>query len=284
MNAQFQTDDSTTIVHRGLRLRIPGGMRIPAEYPYIDTGDRLIDRCEAAWSDIDGDGQPLNFRLVSPPGVGKNAAVYALAARRKQLLYIILGTEELTAEDLAVSAALLPDGKVEYVASPLLAAMLTGGICFIDEIAKMRPRALAPLSSVLDSRRTLSSALLGDTFDAEPDFRFCAAYNPTDVDAFDLAPWLKRRTLPELKVTPPDWTALNKIICSRNSAAAKIGGKVLKRIRAMNRDIDPGTAANIVSYARRLEAFAVNNNVDIGDEIEVAIQHILIDDAKPQEG
>jgi len=276
MCAAFTFEHPTTMtLSSKVSLRIPGGMRVPADYPYVHTGDHLIDKCEAAWSDGEGDDAPLSFRLIGPPGVGKNAAVFALAARRRQPLYIVLGTEELTAEDLAVSAALLPDGSVQYVASPLLAAMLGGGICFIDEIAKMRPRALAPLSSVLDSRRSLSSALLGETFEARPSFRLCAAYNPTDVDAFDLPPWLKRRTLPELQVAAPDWSALEQIVLSSGTASRRVGRAVLAHARKIGRELDPASVGGLVAYAERIAAFAKRNKVDLGDEISVAFRHML---------
>ena len=214
----------TITMEDGLQLLVPGGYRISEEYhehEYVHGNDSLLDKCEAAWTD-DGDGPPMNFRLVGAPGVGKNAAVYALASKRQQSLYMILGNEEVTAEDLVVTATLKGQGTIEYIASPLLAAMLLGGICFIDEIAKMRPRALAPLASVLDERRSISSALIGRTFLAHKDFRFCAAYNPTDIDAFDMAPWLRRRTLPEFTVTPPNTRQLELIVNNQTGIDAPL--------------------------------------------------------------
>src|SRR5690242_12426729 len=106
MDELFPTDEARIErVGDDIELLVPGGMRVPRTFPYIETGDYLIEKCEAAWSTFDGNGRPLNFRLVGPPGVGKNAAVYALAARQRRPLYILLGNEELTAEDLVVSAS-----------------------------------------------------------------------------------------------------------------------------------------------------------------------------------
>ena len=254
MDAIFPTDPSRVEEFpNGLRLTIPGGMRVPENFPYVETYDQLLFKCEAAWRTFGVNDSPLNFRLVGPPGVGKNAAVYALAARRNQPLYILLGNEELVPEDLVVTATLRAGGQVEYIASPLLAAMLNGGLFLFDEIAKLRPRALAPLASALDERRSLYSALLGETFYADSEFRFCAAYNPTDADAFDLAPWLRRRTLPEFKVEFPDWDKLELIVKGQGVSPALFN----KFCEQANSDEqlapDPGTMMRFFTFYKHLE-------------------------------
>ncbi|MDR3403462.1 MAG: AAA family ATPase [Chthoniobacter sp.] len=279
MTAQFPTKRHKTITTRGgAKLTIPGGMQVPADFRYVETKDYLIEKCMAAWATTGGDGLPLDFRLVGPPGVGKNVTVYALAARRQQPLYIVQGHEELTAEDLVVSATLASGGKVKYIASPLLAAMREGAICFIDEIAKMRPRALAPLASVLDQRRSIYSSLLGEEFPAHPDFRFCAAYNPTDADAFDLAPWLKRRTLPELEVSLPDVETLEEIIRLHDVADGTLCHTVISRLREMSKghrvNIDAGTAIRLMTYIRRLDCLRSDGDIPLGDVVEIAIRTI----------
>lgn len=270
----FPVDPSTSVTLRtGVRVRVPGGLRVPADFPYVPTRDHVLLKCQAAWSTFDGDGRPLSFRLAGPPGVGKNAAVYALAAERDQPLYIVQGHEELTAEDLVATGALRDDGAIEYVASPLLAAMLTGGICFIDEISKMRPKALAPLASVLDERRTVFSALLGESFIAAPEFRFCAALNPTDADAYDLEGWLRRRTRPVIHVRRPDWSTLETILARRDPDAAALSETIQRRARDRDLHLDPGTVLRLAAYARRLEWLAEDRDVDIGDAINVAFEH-----------
>ena len=46
----------------------------------------LLGKCLAAWL-IDGGEGPLHFRLVGPPGVGKNELVYYLAREEATLHY-----------------------------------------------------------------------------------------------------------------------------------------------------------------------------------------------------
>ena len=258
-------------------LRLPAPRRVPADAPYVRTPDRLFEKCLAAWDTYDGDGQPLAFRLVGDPGVGKNALVDALAVERKQPLYVLLGHEELTPEDLVVTASIDGGGGLEYTASPLLAAMLTGGICFLDEIAKMRPRALAPLASLLDGRRRLDSVLLGHTFEADPAFRFCAAHNPTDADAFDLAPWLRRRTLPEIEVRAPDWASLTAIVRARLPDHAELARRVEEFARERRLPApDTGTLMRLVAYARRLGSLPPDaDGPVIACPMETAFRHVV---------
>ncbi|MFO7614738.1 MAG: AAA family ATPase [Bacteroidales bacterium] len=112
----------------------------------------------AAW--MAGPGTlPMSPLLLGEPGVGKNRIVYELARQTGKDLYIFQGHEDVTAEDLACAVRFSdnPDRKMDYVLSPLVTAMALGQICFIDEIAKIRPRALALLVSVLDERRYIDS-------------------------------------------------------------------------------------------------------------------------------
>ena len=127
---------------------------------------------------------PLSPLLLGDPGVGKNRLVYELARLTGRNLYIFQGHEDVTAEDLACAVRFSdnPDKKMDYILSPLVAAMHMGGIYFIDEIGKIRPRALALLVSVLDERRYIDSTLLGERVYADRNFRFIAATNTTDFD------------------------------------------------------------------------------------------------------
>lgn len=265
-------------LEQGVELRVPAGIFTPEDHRYVATGDRLIEKCEAAWSTTSLDPIPLNFRLVGPPGVGKNAVVYELGKRSKKPVFIMLGHEDLTAEDMIATAALDRNGGVRYTASPLLAAMLHGGICFIDEIAKMRPRALAPLASVLDERRSISSALLGRDFEAEPGFRFCAAYNPTDIDAFDLPPWLRRRTVPEFNVAPPKVPALMKILNGEGPQGSAefetLRNEIMGKAKELKLTLDPSTAITLVKYALRLSEYARSGRGNVGNVVDLAFKHV----------
>jgi len=171
----------------------------PAMMPAFVGREKEMEMIMAAW--IAGP-QTLSLSpvLIGDPGVGKNRIVYELARFTNRELYIFQGHEDVTAEDLACTVRFSDEkaNLMEYVLSPLVCAMLNGGIFFLDEIGKIRPRALALLVSVLDERRYIDSTLLGERIFAHPGFRFIAA---TNTDEISLLPeFIHSRMRPVIKI------------------------------------------------------------------------------------
>ena len=155
---------------------------------------------------------PLSPVLVGEPGVGKNRIVYELARFTGRDLYLFQGHEDITAEDLACTVRFSDDtaNLMEYVLSPLVCAMINGGIFFLDEIGKIRPRALALLVSVLDERRYIDSTLLCERVFAHPGFRFIAATNTGEVGM--LPEFIRSRMRPVIKIGYPPRQEIEEII------------------------------------------------------------------------
>ena len=165
----------------------------------------------AAW--ISGDySQPMSPLLIGEPGVGKNRLIYELAQKTGRQLYILQGHEDITSEDLACTVRFSDriNSVMDYILSPLVTAMNKGGICFIDEIGKIRPRALALLVSVLDERRYIDSTLLGERMHAHPGFRFIAATNTADVNL--LPEFITSRMRPRITIGFPPKEEIDDII------------------------------------------------------------------------
>ena len=157
--------------------------------------------------------QPMSPLLVGEPGTGKNRLVYELAGKSGRDLYILQGHEDVTAEDFACGVRLSGENgekTISYILSPLATAMLEGGVCFIDEIGKIRPRALAMLVSVLDERRYLDSTLLGERIPASFGFRFIAATNSNELHS--LPEFIRSRMCPTITVQIPKREEINMII------------------------------------------------------------------------
>lgn len=155
---------------------------------------------------------PLSPILVGEPGVGKNRIIYELARFTGRELYLFQGHEDITAEDLACTVRFSDDtaNMMEYVVSPLVSAMMNGGIFFLDEIGKIRPRALALLVSVLDERRYIDSTLLCERVFAQPGFRFIAATNTGEVGM--LPEFIRSRMRPVIKIDYPPRQEIEDII------------------------------------------------------------------------
>ncbi|EGV16148.1 ATPase associated with various cellular activities AAA_5 [Thiocapsa marina 5811] len=170
----------------------------------------------AAWQQQPG-MPPMAPLLVGPPGVGKNHIVYELARITGKRLWILQGHEDVTADDIscAVRSSDDPTRKFDYILASPATAMHEGGIVLFDEIGKMRPRALAPLASVTDERRTLFSNLLGDGILAHPGFRFIAATNSVDLDAEGLPDFIRSRLQPVIQIGLPGRREIGRIVRSR---------------------------------------------------------------------
>jgi midasin (ATPase involved in ribosome maturation) len=199
--------------------------------------DAELRLCKAAFGltpdwRIDPEMIPLHFRLEGAPGVGKNEIVYEIARQLAKSVdlpfYSIQGHEEMTPEDLSILTVPDPAGEglmpFRMQASPLATALYTGGLFFFDEISRVPARALTPLASVLDRRRSLYSASSGLTIRprnaaAAERFRFCCALNTTGGNAGEpmLPDYIDERTLPVIKVDPPDIGSLREIL-ERNVA------------------------------------------------------------------
>jgi MoxR-like ATPase len=165
----------------------------------------------AAWMN-NKNTPPLTPVLVGAPGVGKNRLIYEIARKADKELYILQGHEDITAEDMACTVRFSDNGNnsMDYVLSPLSTAMMRGAICLIDEIGKIRPRALALLASVLDERRYIDSTLLGERIHARPGFRFIGATNTGEVSM--LPEFIRSRLWPVITVGYPDKDEIKNII------------------------------------------------------------------------
>jgi len=153
-------------------LLIPSPDGTSAGVPFVETDENLLDYL-AAWESGN------SWVLTGPPGVGKTATVQALSRLCGLPLHILQGHSDLEPGDIAGVPKLGEGGG--WIGSPLLAATLTGGIAYIDDIGKIaNERAFSLLASLLDHRRTLQSSTMGLTITAHPRFRFCCSMNSSD--------------------------------------------------------------------------------------------------------
>ncbi len=108
--------------------------------------DAVLSQLLACWLVVDPRDRPLSPRLLGPPGIGKTTLAMAAARLRNQSLYINQCTADTRPEDLLVTPVLAESGKIAYHASPLVSAMLTGGVCVLDEGNRMNEKSWASLA------------------------------------------------------------------------------------------------------------------------------------------
>lgn len=157
----------------------------------------------AAWMVLDERDVPMNPRLLGKPGVGKTTMAYAAARRLGREVYILQATVDTRPEDLLVTPVIEGTSRLKYVASPLVTAMIRGGVAILDEGNRMSEKTWASLAPLLDVRRYVESIVAGIKIKAHPNFRMVATMNE-DSSTFDLPEYIHSRLQPQILIDFPE--------------------------------------------------------------------------------
>src|SRR6202049_2718634 len=165
--------------------------------------EEVMRQLLASWLVVDPQDVPMNPRLLGKPGVGKTTLAYAAAKRLQREVYIMQSTVDTRPEDLLVTPVIEGQSKLRYVASPLLTAMIRGGVAILDEGNRMSEKSWASLAPLLDNRRYAESIVAGIKIKAHPLFRLGATMND-DASTFDLPEYIHSRLQPQILIDFPE--------------------------------------------------------------------------------
>lgn len=184
------------------------GIRLSLGHPDPSRGDwigqrEVLKQLLACWLVVDDQDLPLTPRVTGTPGIGKTTLAMAAARMRKQELYVYQCTADTRPEDLLVTPVLAESGKIQYQASPLVTAMIRGGVCVLDEGNRMNEKSWASLAPLLDHRRYVESIVAGITIRAHRDFR-CAVTMNEDDSTFEIPDYILSRLQPTLALGHPN--------------------------------------------------------------------------------
>ncbi len=189
------------------RITIQGieiALSFPDEFPFKWIGQQdVMDQLLASWTVIDKKDIPLNPRLIGKPGVGKTTLAYAAAKAIKRDVYIYQCTMDTRPEDLLITPVVDKTGGIRYVASPLVTAMIRGGVCILDEANRMSEKSWASLAPLLDTRRYIDSIVAGLKITADPSFRICVTMND-DASTFEIPEYIDSRVQPQIYLDFPE--------------------------------------------------------------------------------
>jgi MoxR-like ATPase len=165
--------------------------------------DELMRQLLAAWMVVNEQDLPMNPRLLGKPGVGKTTLAYAAGKRMGRDVYILQATMDTRPEDLLITPVIEGQGSLRYVASPLVTAMIRGGVAILDEGNRMSEKSWASLAPLLDNRRYVESIVAGIKIKAHPHFRLVATMND-DASTFELPEYIHSRLQPQIFIDFPE--------------------------------------------------------------------------------
>jgi MoxR-like ATPase len=183
-----------TITIEGINLQLAPEYR---GSPRWVGGEMGLRQLRAAWLRLSEDDTPMNPRLMGKPGVGKTTLALTVAFELGLPVYMMQGTSDTRPEDLIVTPVINESREISYVASPLVSAMVRGGVCVLDEGNRMSEKSWASLAPLLDHRRYVDSILAGIRIQAHKEFRFVATMND-DSSVFDLPEYIQSRLSPQI--------------------------------------------------------------------------------------
>lgn len=259
--------------------------------PHEASGDwigqsEILKQVLACWLTVNDADTPLTPRLVGPPGIGKTALAMAATKTRDQDLYIYQCTADTRPEDLLVTPVLAENGKIAYHASPLVTAMIKGGVCILDEGNRMNEKSWASLAPLLDHRRYVESIVAGISVKAHKDFR-CAVTMNQDESTFEIPDYILSRLQPTLTLKFPNREDEKQILqyhlpfCSDDMLAMTVD--FLQKSHELKLDFSTRDGINLLRYAMKRMSQESDHPLASDDAWREALQKCLGEEASDLE-
>lgn len=254
----------------------------PDELPGEWVGqEEVMRQLLAAWLVIDPQDIPMNPRLIGKPGVGKTTLAYAAAKRLGRDIYIMQATVDTRPEDLIVTPVIEGASRLRYVASPLVTAMVRGGIAILDEGNRMSEKSWASLAPLLDTRRYVESIVAGIKIKAHPMFRMVATMND-DASTFDLPEYIHSRLQPQIFIDFPErdeeYQILKENLPFADDQVLQYVTEFLQQAHASDERYTVRDGINIGRFAMKLKHCA-NDNIQERQALYLAVSETLGEEA-----
>ena len=244
--------------------------------------DEILKQIHACWLVISDKDHPLSPRITGMPGTGKTTLAMVAAQQRKQPLYIFQCTSDTRPEDLLVTPVLSQKGSISYHASPLVCAMITGGICILDEGNRMNEKSWASLAPLLDHRRYVESIIAGIQIHAHKEFRACVTMN-NDESTFEIPDYILSRLQPTLQMSMPTYEDEIEILRYHlpfsEEELLKMTVEFLQKSHQLDLEFSPRDGIHILQYALKRLSQEKDHPLSKDDVWNESISKVLGEDA-----
>ena len=274
-----QLSHSKTAVIDGITLNLSKPDTTKPEW--IGQGE-VLKQVLACWMVISAKDLPLSPRIIGMPGIGKTTLGMVAALERKQPLYIYQCTSDTRPEDLIVTPVLAESGKISYHASSLVTAMISGGICILDEGNRMNEKSWASLAPLLDHRRYVESIIAGLRIQAHKEFRACITMNH-DESTFEIPDYILSRLQPTLTLNMPnaedEMAILKYHLPFAETELLEMTVNFLQRSHQLDLDFSPRDCLHILQYAMKRLVQDKDHPIAKDKIWQESIQKVLGEDA-----
>ncbi len=248
-------------------------MTFPAEWIGQSEPMRQLMAC---WMVVADSDLPLTPRIIGYPGIGKTTLAIAASKKRNQDVYVMQCTSDTRPEDLLITPVLSEQGKISYHASPLLSAVITGGIAILDEGNRMSEKSWASLAGLFDNRRVVESIIAGITIPAHKEFRAAVTMNE-DSSTFEIPDYIMSRLQPGIQIPFPnrndELTILSYSLPFSSSETLELCVDFLQKAHGLDLPYSVRDGINALRYAAKLKQ--ADPSADMTQLFQKAIIQIL---------
>ena len=217
--------------------------------PFYAPQGQEIPLFEAAWVN------QLPVLLKGPTGCGKTRFMEHMAWRLKRPLVTVSCHDDLTASDL-VGRYLIIGGETCWIDGPLVQAIRTGALCYLDEVVEARKDTTVVIHPLADDRRQLAIEKTGELLSAPEEFCLAISYNPGYQSVLkDLKQSTRQRFVAiDFDYPPPE---LERDIVVRESGIDDETAVLLVRYAGMTRNLkgnglEEGASTRLLVHAAKL--------------------------------